>query len=789
MRVRQICVIIGLGLFWGILMGGITDLRAQEKTETTKASPVQEAAESATATPEKTSPPGKEETEAAKKKKAAADKTHALETVVVTATKTPRNPDDVPASITVITAKDIERQNILNADQALGQVPGVAQRRAGFSDTIPQVNLRGFPSYTRTLVLYDGQSLHTGSSKSLRWGALPVEEIERIEVVRGPFSALYGGNAMGGVINVITKTPKKLEMTGSMSYGRYDTWSTYLAVGDRLWDKLSVKVSWTYQDTGGYPKSLVTKTAKTGAAASNVVGWIPTHTTTDSPTYIIGDTGDSTFWNSSLNAKVSWDIAPGHKIDFTMLQNWNQYDYGDYHTYLRNAANGAAVNQGTVGLANTNQRFTGLLENAFLAGPGREYQAVYNLASEHQLTDSTTLKLRGGLVDQPRYEFLSRGTTAATTYYGGPGTVDSNKTQSWSGEVQLVQGIGAKQTLTGGVALNVDTGDTKIYNVSNWRDFDSKMDITYRFAGKTTTWGFYAQDEIVWHPMFSTVVGARLDYWTNFDGMYQQESNAPKTYLPSRSKISFNPKVAFLFRPFSWMSWRASAGTTFRAPTISELYRTWTSSSGTTYKGNPSLEPENAISWEVGTTLKPFKGNVITATFFDNHVSDLIYRGVDSSDPTGNTLTWQNAAKARIMGVEVEVTQKLCSWLNVFGNTTLLDARILKSDINPKLRGKKLTYVPRQQFNFGFNAKYWIFNGNLTGRYVSKLPARDDNSDCYNGVPGSYDPYFTMDAKLIAAPVKWASVSFSVDNMLNRKYFQYYLTPGRTFWIMTTLKY
>ncbi len=713
---------------------------------------------------------------------------HALDQIVVTATKTPRNPDDVPASITLVTSRDIENQNIQTADQALQQVPGVYNSRGkGWADTMTSVTLRGFPSQSRTLTLYDGQNLATGYSQSFTWTAIPVHEIDRIEVVRGPFSALYGGSAMGGVINIITKTPQKLEMTGQVGYGRYDSWSTYFAVGNRFWDKLSLKASYTYQDTAGYPANLVSRTASRGTAATRVVGWRPSTTTTNTPTYIIGDKGDNSYWNSSLNTKLSWDIAPGHKLDFGVLLNWNYYDYAQYHTYLVNPATGMPVASGTVGLGISNLRFSGLTEGAFLSGAGWEHKALYNLASEHALTETTTVKLRGGFLNQPLNDYSTPGTTAATNFSSGPGTYTNNKSRSWTAEVQAVQAVGTRHTLTGGVTLQADSSINKTFDLANWREPASIVRLTTQAAGKTKTWGFYAQDEIAWHPMFSTVVGARLDWWQTYDGMYQETVNAPETRLSSREELSFNPKLAFLFRPWEWMSWRASAGTTFRPPNIYELYRTWRSSSGITYKGNPGLQPEKAVSWEVGGTFKPFPGNVITATFFDNHVSDLIYRVTDSTDP--NVRLAKNAAQARIMGVEVEITQKLCSWLDIFGNMTLVDARLLKSEYNPELRGKKLTSVPRQQLNCGFNAHYGMFNANLTGRYVSKVNSSDDNSDWVNGVPGSYDPYFTLDSKLTVTPVTWAAVSFSVDNMLNRRYFLNNLTPGRTFWIEATLKY
>jgi len=769
---------------WLIFLGSAA---AQENTEPV----IVLEEEKGTSTPlssEEAAAPESGEAAAPRKTPKSPGEAHALDKIVVTATKTPRNPEDIPASITVVTSKDIAHQNIQTADQALQQVPGAYNSRGkGWADTMTDVTLRGFPNQSRTLTLYDGQNLATGYSQSFTWTAIPVQEIDRIEVVRGPFSALYGGSAMGGVINIITKTPRKLELTSLVGYGRYDSWSTYLAVGNRFWDKLSLKASYTYQDTAGYASNLVSRSASVGAAATRVIGWRPSTTTSNTPTYIIGDKGDNSYWNSSLNTKLSWDLAPGHKLDFGVLLNWNYYDYGQYHTYLVNQATGQPVASGTVGLGSSNLRFRNLTEGAFLSGRGWEHKALYNLTSEHNLTDTTTLKLRGGFLNQPQNDYVTPGTSTATDFSSGPGTYTNNKSRSWTGEVQAVQAIGTQHTLTGGVTLQADSSINKTYDLANWREAGSKLQLTTQAEGKTKTWGFYAQDEVAWHPMFSTVVGARLDWWQTYDGMYQEALNAPEQRLSSREELSFNPKLAFLFRPWDWMSWRASAGTTFRPPNIYELYRTWRSSSGITYKGNPALKPEKAISWEVGATFKPFPGNVITATFFDNHVSDLIYRVKDSSDP--NLRLSKNAAQARIMGLEVEITQKLFSWLDLFGNMTLVDARLLKSDYNPELRGKKLTSIPRQQLNCGFNARYWIFNANLTGRYVSKVNDSDDNSDWVNGVPGSYDPFFTLDSKLTVTPVPWVSMSFSVENLLDRKYFSNNLTPGRTFWIEAGLKY
>ena len=727
------------------------------------------------------------------------EKVEALEKIIVTATRTERNPDDVPASITIITKEDIRKQNIQTTDEALAQVPGAFDsRRRIFGDSMTNVKLRGFPGdgQKRTLVLLDGQNISSAYSNGVAWTSIPVETIERIEVIRGPFSALYGGNAMGGVINIITQTPRQFQFLAQGGYATYDTWTGYLGAGDRLWDKVSLSAGVNYRQTAGYCGSLVQKTASNitnlrRAPATQVVGWKPTLTVTGTPTNIIGDNGDNNWNDYSLNGKLSWDVAPGHKVVFNTLLSWNDYGYDMFHSYLNNWATGAQVVSGTARLYPTNQQFSSLTEGAFLNGDGREQTQVYNLNSEHQLTAATKLKFHAGLLNQPTNTSTSpSSSSSSTTFGGGPGTGSQTPSRNWVAELQVDQALGKKQQLVGGLSYNTGWASSQTCTLYNWRSLDWVATLDQLSGGRDRNLGVYIQDEIAWHPRFNMVAGVRLDIWQTYGGYYKQAAGTPVVHLPSRGQSAVNPKIAFLYRPCDWMTWRASVGTAFRAPNIYELYRTWQSSTGTIYKSNPDLNPETSLSWEIGTTVKAFQGKtVLTATYFANYVNDLIYRTADPADPTGTTQIFKNAAQARIMGVEVEINQKFCACLEGFVNTTILDARIKQNPYVPASLGKKLTFDPRQQFNFGLTWTYWKLKANLSGRYVSRLQSREDNGDRVYGVYGAYDPFFTLNSKVIFSPVRYLDLSVAVDNMLNRLYYYYYRTPGRMIWSMVTLKY
>ena len=130
-----------------------------------------------------------------------------LDEIVITAAGFEQNVEDAPASITVITAEELGKGNIRSLSDALREVQGVVTTGIANEEDI---SIRGLPGQY-TLILIDGkrqgtrESRTNGSSGFEQSFIPPVSAIDRIEVVRGPMSSLYGSDAMGGVINIITK--------------------------------------------------------------------------------------------------------------------------------------------------------------------------------------------------------------------------------------------------------------------------------------------------------------------------------------------------------------------------------------------------------------------------------------------------------------------------------------------------------------------------------------------------------------------------------------------------------
>lgn len=151
-----------------------------------------------------------------------------LSPVVVTATRTATPEQQIGSAITVITAEDIQARQINNVADALRIVPGLDVVRAGGLGQQTSVFLRG-ANANHTLVLIDGIEMNDPSNPngSFDFSTLQTDNIERIEVLRGAASAAYGSDAIGGVINVITKKGQgPAKFTASAEGGAFDTWKT-----------------------------------------------------------------------------------------------------------------------------------------------------------------------------------------------------------------------------------------------------------------------------------------------------------------------------------------------------------------------------------------------------------------------------------------------------------------------------------------------------------------------------------------------------------------------------------
>jgi iron complex outermembrane receptor protein len=704
-----------------------------------------------------------------------------LETVVVTATRSPVAVSDAPASVTVLKREEIDNRNVSRITDALQAVPGLSTGRGenGQSNSFEGgFSLRGMDT-RRTLVLLDGlQPLQSGSSQGVNWLTVFVDDVERVEVVSGPFASLYGSNAMGGVINVISKKPTTRELTLRVKKGFDDVAGEDFSVYVRqpLGAGFGVAAGLSRVRRDGYVSESTVRTPVTGAAGTAVNGALATTTREGVPGFIVGDRGRQPWTQDNATVKLSYELSPSARLHGGVAYATAEQGYDRYNTYLTNVATGAPVASGTLGI--DGRRVT-LTESNFVGSTPLEQGSTRWFAGlEATVLGDASLKAD---VSRIRRSFSFPSVGASSAWDGGPGSLTDTPDTSLDATVTLSLPLGRQHLLVAGVSLHRDEAERRSYALSNWRDKGSITATSNGYDGRTQTLSAFVQDEYVVTSALTLYLGGRIDRWST-DGLYfQNTAPVTRTTYPERSDTAFNPKVSGVFKAGSELTLRASWGKSFRAPSNLDLYSTSVinssvSPTGTlTTQSDPNLRPETASSWELGGDWRFASWAKASASVYQTRLSDLIYaQQIDLS------LTQRiNAGKARSQGVELGLAAKPLNWLEVATHVSWIDAKILDNPTDRLSEGKRMTNVPRRIAYLGLTARQGPWSATAEARYNGKTFVTARNTDAVEGVPGSNDPITTLNAKIgYRISPQWR-LSLAVNNLLDRTQYSFARLPQR----------
>ncbi|MDP1997241.1 MAG: TonB-dependent receptor, partial [Gallionella sp.] len=309
-------------------------------------------------------------------------------------------------------------------------------------------------------------------------------------------------------------------------------------------------------------------------------------------------------------------------------------------------------------------------------------------------------------------------------------------------------------------------------------------------AGEDTSYALYFQDEITLTDHLMAYLGGRYDTWST-EGFIEQVAATPapgayKNIYSARSQTHFSPKVSLVYRPVDATTVRGSVGNAFHTPNLRDTFGWWTPQTGYSYTPNPDLKPETVTSWEVGVEQQVGGDTLLRATLYENRLKDLIYRTQSDALMTQGVA---NAGAAKVRGIELEVRQKLTGGLTAFANVTYNDSKITENSANRATEGKRMTNTPQQMANIGLQGAKGPWSGSLGGHYVGKVYANDVNADTVSGVYGSYDAYFVADAKIAYKVKDSITLSLSINNLMDRKYYQSTLAQGRAFYGEAALRF
>ena len=261
--------------------------------------------------------------------------------ILVTATRTEQGIREVPSSVEVIDSEVIEAANAANVEDLLKTTVGVDMQGGGFPGEATKINMRGMSTgyqSERVLVLVDGRRINDQYQGNTEFAMLPIDNVERIEILRGPASALYGSNAEGGVINIITRKGTTTPFTRvAASAGSYNTQRYAVSHGWKT-GPFDYFLTGSYLDTDGYTHN--SDGTERDWTAQNFTGNFGYTLNDDAEirTCLGSYAGEGTDENSDRTARKDyeavtcswrWDRATEARLVVRGYRNWeyNRYDW------------------------------------------------------------------------------------------------------------------------------------------------------------------------------------------------------------------------------------------------------------------------------------------------------------------------------------------------------------------------------------------------------------------------------------------------------------------------------
>jgi outer membrane cobalamin receptor len=396
------------------------------------------------------------------------------EAVTVTPTRGEQRMGDTPASVNVIDRRQIRQSPAVVADDVLRQMPtfSLFRRTSSLSShpTAQGVSLRGIgPSgVSRTLVLLDGVPFNDPFGGWVYWSRVPLESTDRIEMVDGTNSSLYGNYAMGGVINIVTAQPTRRTLEASTQFGNLNTPKFDMRASD-VWGKLGVVVEGTAFDTDGYPIVAASERGAVDTKAAVKFGNANVRVQYDINDRVQAFVQSGYFHEKRDNGKVSTIDGTPEGNDTT----WKTFS-GGFTARLANASTVEARLFGDDELFHSN----------FLAVPA-----------------ATPARSIGR---------MTLNQTVPTTSFGG-------MTQ-WS------RVYGARHAVTAGVDWRQVTGDSQEDGLDAVRG--ETVTLHRVSGGQQRSVGFFAQDLVSVSPKLTLTLSIRGDRWRSYDG-HNLEVNEP----------------------------------------------------------------------------------------------------------------------------------------------------------------------------------------------------------------------------------------------------------------------
>ena len=608
-----------------------------------------------------------------------------LDTVVVTAAGYEQKLVDAPASISVISQADLRQRRYSNLAQALADVEGIDINQGTGKTGGLNISIRGMPS-AYTLVLIDGRRQNNsgditpnGFGETSNSFMPPMSAIERIEVIRGPMSTLYGSDAMGGVVNIITR---KVAQTWGASVGINHTLQEHgdyghtrgmnvYANGPLARDLLGLAVRGSWFDRG--PSELEfadgSNVSRRGAAATEGR-------------------------NYNLGTRLTFTPHQYHELSLDLERGRQTYNNDDCQLGTLDGWSGNAVagcTSPSVQAAGYAQELRFNRDQVVLAHRARLGQAVLDSSLTHKATETVGRTVPGRI---------------GTAWTGFPGIVGGAPRTLESTDLvfdtRLVMPLAQAHTFSVG---------------AQWLDAEVVDGLaTEEFSKKS--WSLFAEDEWRLRENLGLTFGGRYEDHEAFGGHF-----SPRAYLVWNASGNWTVKGG------------VSEG--YRVPTVNQLHDgiNGASGQGTIITiGSPDLKPETSTNAEIGVYFDNLAGFNANLTVFRTDYDDMISGGTpipncwSATRPglpgcmdLGNGFTQDSFAqsinidRAQSRGAELAARWQFHDSWSVSGNYTWTDTE-QKSGVDAgapvtnqarHIANAKLYWEPSERFNFFLRGEYY----------------------------------------------------------------------------------
>lgn len=654
-----------------------------------------------------------------------------IEEMVVTGTRSQRDQDKIVATVEVIKARELEQLPLDTWDGALNYLPGIQiQRPDGIGHQIPiTAKIRGVGGPRQNLVLLDGMPINNPINGFITVHTIPVDIIDHVEVVKGPYSSLYGSYAMGGVINIITKrgdSPRP-RVTAHASLGTYGFWEAGARVSG-LEGGLDYSLGYNHRRTNNY----LWRDTETRRVFNRRARRMEEKEF---------DVKNRDLRADILDLHLGYRANPDHRISLTGLF-YKDHQGSGVPTYL---AGRFEPYDNTVNL------------HLALSGDHKlpaDYQFKWKLYDNYaqskgqgeSMESSPSGGGRGGMAYSP-----SMGRGRSPRYFRDDADNSGNELGA---QVQLARSFADWNMFTIGLDATRNSASWKKTDMDlNRRVVDRSKDI-HNLAPYLQVELFLLDNRLLITP------GVRLDFH-------------------SEAGSAVSPKLSARYKLTEQLSLRASAGRAFRAPTLNELFSpTWMMIPGVPFESNPDLKPEYLWSGDLGLEYKTRRLRAGLTGFYskgDDFIQAVISRGVQK---------YQNVEDVKVYGLEAGLEFNPWEWLTLFSSYTYTHSENAAS-------GDPLTDTPKHMIKAGVMASrrigdFRIF-GNLAAQYIGEryYASGMGSSDL------SSDNYTLVDAGAGVQYKDVVTVSLKVKNMFDEKWFPHGTQPGpsRAFWLEASLAF